>query len=324
MASPIRKADIRVGSPEAAELRARIGSEVERVGLDRWGVADPIAGRPDPAILDDYLETGRHAGMGYLARHREARLDPRHFFPGVRSILSVALSYYVAAPEKPGRLRISRYARGADYHRVLRQKLRAIARSLRAWVPGIQSRIAVDTAPVLERHWAEQAGIGWIGRHGCLIVPGLGSWVFLGEVFIDVPLPPGTAPERRCGTCRRCLEACPTGALVAPGLLDARRCVAYWTVEHRGAFPTETPPLSPWLFGCDRCQEVCPWNRHPAPTREEAFLPVWEGAPRDPAGWEGLTEDVFARRVAPTPLERAGREGLARNARRLREEQAEP
>lgn len=325
----LRKEEIRPGSEALEGLRAAILREAHQLEIDALAFADPDCG-PAAASLERWLQDGHHAGMGYMERHRDLRLDPRRFFPSVRSILCAAVSYHAGdeAPDPPGAdppalPRISRYARGADYHRVLKGKLKQLLATLTAWVPGLRGRVAVDTAPVMERHWAEQAGLGWIGKNCCLIAPGLGSWVFLGEIFLDVSLPAGEAAVSRCGTCMRCMEACPTGALVAPGRLDARRCIAYWTVEHRGPFPAEAPRLSPWLFGCDRCQEVCPWNRTVAATRVAAFRPTWPGAPRDLDAWRRLTPDAFEMHLKPTPIERCGYDGFMRNAHRLAAERDE-
>jgi epoxyqueuosine reductase len=268
------------------------------------------------------------------------RGDPNLFFPGVRSILCVAVNYFHAfnvlgggqgesedPPSESGarvdrgvasRLRVGRYAWGWDYHDILRGKLKALLAWLQAAVPGIRGRVAVDTAPVLERHWAEQAGLGWIGRHGCLIVPGLGSWVFLGELFVDVPLPTGEPQARRCGECRRCLEACPGGALRENGPMDARRCISYWTIEHREAFPqVGMPRIEPWLFGCDICQEVCPWNRTARSARMLTLGPYAEVAAWRDLEWRRLGAEAFERRFARTSLARAGYEVVQRNLDRI-------
>ncbi len=368
------KEQIRPGSQESQQLLELLRIEAEALGLDRLGVARPEP-RPDPRPLNEWIERGLHAGMTYMERWRDLRLDPERFFPGIQSIVCTAVNYYVPdaetnpaqapvgdlpggadqgsfvpvgpagalaepasvpagsarVPVGPARApvgglqpRVSRYARGRDYHAVIRDKLQLLLASLREWVPDVRGRVAVDTAPVLERYWAERAGVGWIGRNGCLIVPGLGSWVFLGEIFLDVPLPAGRPLQHRCGTCRRCLQACPTGALIESGRLDARRCISYWTVEHRGKFLPETPRISPWLLGCDWCQEVCPWNRFARETLEPALRPVWGGRPRDLGEWEELKPEEFDRHLARTPMERIGFEGLVRNIRRLAEEKREP
>lgn len=301
-------------------------AEADRLGLDGLAVADP-ADRPDPALLDDWLAAGMHASMSYLERHRDLRLDPDRLLPGVRSIVCVALSYDPGPATAPARhapgevpARVARYALGRDYHQVLRAKLKALVRAARTQVPELRARVAVDTAPVLERYWAVRSGLGWWGKHGCVIIAGLGSWVFLGEILLDVWLPRGTPQASRCGECERCLRACPTGALVAPGRLDARRCTAYWTIEHRGDFPPGVPPLAPWVFGCDACQEACPWNRGVRPSREAAFAPAWPALPAQVEEWLALEPQHFERYLKCTPMERAGLEGLRRNARRLAEE----
>ncbi len=306
-----------------AALLDLLRAEADRLGLDGLAVADP-ADRPDPAALDAWLAAGMHASMTYLERHRDLRLDPDRLLPGVRSIVCVALGYDHPAATSPGGpsgegvpARVARYALGRDYHRVLRSKLNALVGAARSRVPGLRARVAVDTAPVLERHWAARSGLGWAGKHGCVIVAGPGSWVFLGEILLDVWLPRGIPLPSRCGDCERCLRACPTGALVAPGRLDARRCIAYWTIEHRGEFPSATPRLSPRIFGCDVCQEVCPWNHGVRPRRAAALAPAWPGMPARAEAWLALAPEQFEQRLAPTPMERAGLEGLRRNARRL-------
>jgi len=317
--------DLRPGSVEAVELLGALREWAAELGLERLAVASPDR-RPEATLLDEWLARGDHAGMGYLARRRELRLDPDRFLPGVRSIVCAAWAYDRAgAMEAPrpgatsgGALRIARFAWGRDYHVELRRRLRALVARLRARLPALKARVAVDTAPVLERHWAAQAGLGWIGRHGCLIVPGLGSWVFLGEIFLDLPLPAGAPLAAACGECRRCLEACPGGALREGRPMDARRCVSYWTVEHSGAFPRRgVPKLSPWLFGCDACQEACPWNAGGAGSREPVAPGLADALHWTAEDWERLGAEGFAGRCSETPLARAGYANILRNARRI-------
>ncbi|MCK4303482.1 MAG: tRNA epoxyqueuosine(34) reductase QueG [Candidatus Eisenbacteria sp.] len=323
----LSKESIRHGSQASHELLETLRNEAGALGLSCMGVADARC-LPDAHQLEAWLERGYHAGMEYMGRLRAMRLNPEYFFPGTQSILCVAVNYYVsdhevdAAPSAADQTRpkVAHYARGCDYHNVLRSKLHLLLQRIQAVVPGIRGRVAVDTAPVLERYWAAQAGLGWIGRNGLLIVPSVGSWVFLGEVFLDVPLPPGRPIPNRCGSCDRCLNACPTEALTRTHGLDAGRCIAYWTVEHKGAFPPEAPPISPWLFGCDACQEVCPWNRSAPETTEPAFEPVWTNGPQSLGDWRRVDEREFDQYLAQTAMERAGFEGLTRNLCRLTDE----
>jgi epoxyqueuosine reductase len=270
------------------------------------------------ARYEAWLAAGRHAGMEWLAtsRHRERRADPARVLAGVRSVVCVALIHTPDAdPERDRRLgRIARYAAGEDYHRVMRDVLGALAREIAAALPGARALWYSDTGAILERGWAERAGLGWIGKHSGLLSPTLGSWFLLGEVLVDRDLAPDAPLEREhCGTCRRCLDACPTGAIVAPYQLDARLCISYWTIEHRGATPRERRAgIGDWIFGCDVCQDVCPWNRFAPPAREARLHA------RALEGWTlerflELDEPGFARLFATSPIRRAQRGGFLRN-----------
>jgi epoxyqueuosine reductase len=302
-------------------------------GFDAAGVAaaEPL----DPRPLRGWLADGCAGGLRYM---REGRADPRRVLPAARSILCVALAYPPADPSGPAvsggagaaRGRIARYARFRDYHDVVRERLRDLAARLRARFPGARFRAAVDTAPLMEKPLAARAGLGWQGKHSLLVHPRLGSGVALGELLTDLEMEPGTPVSGRCGACARCVEACPTGALVAAGRVDARRCIAYLTLEHRGSIPPELRPrMEDRVFGCDACQEACPWNREEVPgPRTRVPDPVWRPGPwggRAPGAGPGMPAPVladllaldeagFEARFGGTPVARAGRAGMARNA----------
>lgn len=288
------------------------------LGAPRLGVAlaGPVAPRH---VYEGWLELGRHAGMDYLRQRLPERTDPRKLLPGARSVVALAVPYHHPRPQPPDdptRGKVSCYAWGRDYHRVVS----AILRRLRAFIleraPKANVYAEVDTGPVLERYWGERAGIGWIGKNGCLIAPQLGSWVFLGILVTDLELDYGLPAERNCDDCTRCIEACPTGAILEPGLVDARKCISYWTVEHRGEFPDRPKPdLHGWVFGCDICQEVCPWNREPPVSPVEDFAPRPGIADPDLLWLACLSPDDYQQRFRGSAMRRAGLAGLRRNAR---------
>ncbi|MGC8793807.1 MAG: tRNA epoxyqueuosine(34) reductase QueG [Bryobacteraceae bacterium] len=291
-----------------------------------------LAGIAPAAPLDEYeyyrvwVEAGMAGQMRYLTDHRAAlRADPRCLLPEARSVICVGMLYNTPMPAStamsdPSRGWISRYAWGEDYHALVRAALRRLLVRLREHTrSGFAARIAVDAAPLLERALARRAGLGWIGRNTCLINQWHGSWFFLGELLVSLEIDPGSPPAELCGSCMRCVEACPTGALVPTGLrrgpawaLDARRCTSYLTFELRGPIPEPLrPALGGHVFGCDICQEVCPWNRKAPVTAEQAFQPRHYA----PALAELASLDAadFAERFARSPVRRAGHAGLLRN-----------
>jgi epoxyqueuosine reductase len=280
--------------------------------------APPPAGTPGAAHFEAWLAAGRHGEMPWLAtaRNRARRADPARILPGVRSILCVAMCHDVEAdPARDARLgRIARYAAGEDYHRVMRDLLGALECHVEETLPGARALWYADTGAILERGWAERAGLGWNAKHSGLISPALGSWLLLGEVLVDRELEPDAPFEReRCGTCTRCLAACPTGAIVAPGQVDARRCISYLTIEHPGPIEPELRPLlGDWIFGCDLCQEVCPWNRFALPAREARLhahaLEDWTLE-----RFLTLDEQAFRALFAASAIRRSGRGRFLRN-----------
>jgi epoxyqueuosine reductase len=287
-----------------------VRERARQLGFDR--VAIGPAGPPAHGeAFERWLEAGCAGTMDYLAETRAQRLDPARVLPGCRSVIAVALNY-AREDDDPRWRGVARYARGADYHRLMRPRLHALRDHVTA-LSGARSRASLDTSAVLERELAAAAGLGWVGKNTNLIAPGLGSYFFIGLVLTTAELPADGAVADRCGSCTACLDACPTQALPAPYALDARRCIAYLTIEHRGAIDPELQPsMGEWLFGCDVCQEVCPWNRRAPLTRDPALA---GGAPPPPAeALVDMTDEEFRERFRGSPLKRARREGLARNA----------
>lgn len=293
-----------------------IVNEARQLGFSLAGFTTP-----EPAAhLSEYerwLMLGRHGDMGYMADPR--RRDPHLLLPGCQSILVLAMPYQV--PEDADRRaavqgRVAAYARGRDYHIVLVERMQALVTWIERRVgKPVAHRICVDSSPLLERDLAQRAGLGWIGRNTCLINPVIGSFFFLAEILLGIefdPDPPFTVD--RCGTCRRCLDICPTGALLPERMMDARRCISYLTIENKYSIPPELRPnLGSWIFGCDLCQTVCPWNHHPQPAADPAFLTGHGAAAIDLCADLGITPDEFKLRFKDSPIQRAKRSGYVRN-----------
>lgn len=307
-----------VETPTRSELTAALKEEAARLGFDPVGIAPAV--KPDGFHqLHHWLQHGYAGQMVYLEKREEAYEHPRHILAEVRSIIMLGLNYHTAAPpeEQPPAARVSRYAWGErDYHEVLRDKLRQLAAVLHKQRPACRTRGVVDTAPLLERDFARLAGLGWFGKNTMLINKRKGSWLFLAALLTDVRLDydePHTASH--CGSCTACLEACPTDAFPEPYVLDARRCISYLTIEHRGPIAPELRDgMGDWLFGCDVCQEVCPWNRKAPPGSEADFQPAGDLSPADAVALLQMDEAAFRARFRRTALWRPGRSGLLRNA----------
>jgi epoxyqueuosine reductase len=303
-------------------LEQRLKQQAHAEGFDLAGIA-PAAEADGFGRLREWLGRGYAGEMAYMPRHADARRHPAGVLPEVRSVLMVGMSYEFGVRSSELKTnpnselgKVARYARGGlDYHDVLRERLNRLLAWVKEQVPDCSGRGVVDTAPLLERGFARRAGLGWFGKNTMLINKRRGSYLFLGALLLDLELKPDEPHAgSHCGSCTACLDACPTGALVGPGWLDARKCISYLTIEVKGAVPEELRPgVGDWLFGCDVCQEVCPWNRKPA------GLPA--SFPAEP-GWEaldavellGLDEEAFRRRFRGTPMFRTRRRGLLRNA----------
>ena len=300
-------------------LTESLKRKAREAGFDAVGVADAAPLDRDRAALAAWLSGNKEAGMAWMAREPEKRADPRALLPGCRSVVVAAMNYWPGEAEaapRPGRGKVALYARGRDYHRVLGEKLKALATWLDAEA-GSTSRAFVDTGPVLERAWAERAGIGWIGKNANLLTRDRGSWLLLGEILTTAKLTPDAGPHAEfCGTCTACLDACPTGAIESPGVVDAHRCISYWTIEHRGPIPEEKREgLADWIFGCDICQTVCPWNVSFAEaTPKEKLSRRDDLQDLDPAEILSLDEAAFRARYSGTALMRSTWRGMRRNA----------
>jgi epoxyqueuosine reductase len=292
---------------------ARVHALALEAGFDLCGFARPEP-VPGPVLLE-WLAAGMAADMDWVAERAADRLDPLRLLPGARTVVALASNYWTDAPATEASP-IARYARGRDYHATMRDRLRTFRRLLRADYPAVQTYGSVDHGPFMEKVWAARAGLGVVARNGCLVTPRFGSWVVLAVLLVDLELdvyPEGSAVDR-CGTCRLCVDACPTGALDGAGRVDSRACLSYQTIENEAAVPLEhREAMAPHVFGCDVCQDVCPLNGAPLPAHGHRFLPR-AVAELDARGLAALTPERYAALVPGTALARAGYDGLRRNA----------
>ncbi|HEV8002114.1 MAG TPA: tRNA epoxyqueuosine(34) reductase QueG [Planctomycetaceae bacterium] len=308
------------GPPEttATSLRNAVKAEALRVGFDLVGIT-PATVPGGLASFHDWLRRGYDGEMAWLSRREEAYEHPRHVLAGVRSVIMLALNYRTdePAPPCPGAGLVSRYAwSDADYHAVARERLKLLADFLHAKAPGSRTRSVIDSAPMLERDFARAAGLGWFGKNTMLINKRQGSWIFLAGLLTDLELEPDAPHETsHCGTCTRCLDACPTDAFPQPYVLDSRKCIAYLTIELKGPIPHELRAgMGDWLFGCDICQDVCPWNHKSPRKNDPAFVPRGDLNPADLDRLLRLDEVGFRTAFGESALSRPGRAGLLRNA----------
>ncbi|MDP1653324.1 MAG: tRNA epoxyqueuosine(34) reductase QueG [Rhodocyclaceae bacterium] len=297
-------------------LKERIRGWGHELGFAAVGFAGIDLGAAETGLLN-WLAQGCHGEMDYMARHGTKRTRPAELVPGTQCIIACRMDYLPASTnlsDDPTHAAISRYALGRDYHKLLRNRLQKLADRIADEVGNFGHRVFVDSAPVMEVELAKNAGIGWRGKHTLLLTREAGSWFFLGEIYVALPMPADAPQEEHCGTCRACLDVCPTGAFLGPYQLDARRCISYLTIEHAGSIPEELRPLIGYrIYGCDDCQLVCPWNRFAPTTREADF------APRHGLDWARLvelfawSEGDFNDRLAGSPIRRIGHERWLRN-----------
>lgn len=299
---------------------ADIKQAAQTIGFDACGIAQVATADSEAAFLDQWLREGNHAGMAYMANHRDIRLDPTRLVEGAKSIISVALNYYPQQKLPPEAPHIAYYAYGKDYHFVVKEMLRELWNTLYSEAESAQTRFFTDSAPLLERYWAWKAGLGWIGKNTNLIIPGKGSFFFLGEIVTTLEADRYDSPQKnRCGSCTRCLDSCPTGALGTARKLNAAKCLSYLTIEHRGDIPeNEAAHIGNRLYGCDTCQEVCPWNRFARPTRIEAFRPNSGLLALRKEDLKDFSREEYNRIFAKSAVKRAKYEGIIRNIHHLK------
>lgn len=306
------------GDRSRGRLSAALKAEALRLGFDACGVSAATRLDPEARRLEEWLNRSRHGTMTWMERHFDERIDPRVLVPGARTVVSVLHSYRPSSEPSTGPDvgRISRYAWGDDYHDVVKERLAELYAWLVAQGGDVHGRAFVDSAPLMDKAWAARSGLGWQGKHTNLISRKHGSWFFIGTLVIDLDLEPDGPVPDHCGTCTRCIDACPTGAL-EPYRIDASRCISYLTIEHR---PDDIPEelargLGNWIFGCDVCQEVCPWNRFSRPTTETRYTmrPGLDATPLE--AWEELDLEGYRALFRRSAVKRAKFEGLKRNVR---------
>ncbi|MGQ0827122.1 MAG: tRNA epoxyqueuosine(34) reductase QueG [Bacteroidota bacterium] len=292
-----------------------IKSESKRLGFDYCGISKAEFLEEEAPRLENWLNNNMHGQMSYMQNYFDKRLDPRLLVPGAKSVISLLLNYYpsenqtdVTAPK------ISKYAYGADYHFVIKEKLNQLLEFIKKNIGEVDGRAFVDSAPVLDKAWAKKSGLGWIGKHSNLINKESGSFFFIAELIVDLDLEYDGAIKDYCGTCTRCMDACPTDAIVAPYIVDGSKCISYFTIELKENIPNEVKgKLDNWMFGCDVCQDVCPWNRFSTPHKETHFQPNSELLKMSKNDWQELTEETFKHVFKNSAVKRTKFSGLKRN-----------
>ena len=292
-------------------------AEAQKMGFDACGIANATALEPESARVEQWLDEGREGEMGYLTRNKEKRYDPRLLVEGTKSIVTVLYNYFPKQQLGDSEhFKIAKYAYGADYHDVLKRKLRQLLEHIEVQTGKLESvRVFVDSAPVLDRAWAVRCGLGFIGKNTTLIHPKKGSFFFIGHLFLPIELAETGQPmTNRCGHCTKCLDACPTGALEAPFRIDARKCISYLTIEYKGSLAEMDPEtFKGWMYGCDICQDVCPYNRFALPNVEPEFQPSEALKAMREEDWKNLSKVDFEAIFKHSAMQRAGYEGLKRN-----------
>jgi len=287
-----------------------------KLGFHYCGIAKAMKLDEDARRLEKWLQQGLHGKMQYMENYFDLRTDPRQLVPGAKSVVTLLLNYFPEVSQQPGAPKISKYAYGRDYHEVIREKLNNFIQLVKQNIGDINGRGFVDSAPVLERSWAVRSGTGWVGKNGNLITKQQGSYFFIATLITDLELTADDAfAKDYCGTCNKCITSCPTNAIQPDKVIDGSRCVSYFTIELKDAIiPDEMKnKFENWMFGCDICQDVCPWNRFSKPAKEIAFTPIPEILNLSTKEWEDMSEDAFRKIFKSSPLKRTKFKGIQRN-----------
>lgn len=299
-----------------------IKSEASRLGFFQCGISKADFLEEEAPLLEQWLKDNRHGQMKYMENYFDKRLDPRLLVPGAKSVVSLLLNYFPSEEVKPfdyaqrDKPKISKYAYGKDYHFVIKEKLKELVEFIRTNIGDVNGRVFVDSAPVMDKAWAKKSGLGWQGKNSNLINKQQGSFFFIAELIIDLDLEYDSPVADHCGTCTRCIDACPTDAIVQPYLVDGSKCISYFTIELKENTPPEMKnKFQDWAFGCDVCQDVCPWNRFSKPHNEPHFMPNPKALNLTRKDWEEMTEEVFRKLFKELPLKRAGFEKMKDNIR---------
>tara|TARA_B110000908_G_C10217747_1_gene433642 strand:+ start:712 stop:1632 length:921 start_codon:yes stop_codon:yes gene_type:complete len=299
---------------QKSKYSSAIKAEAKRLGFLSCGISKAEFLEDEAPRLEAWLKAERNGKMGYMENHFDKRLDPRLLVPGGKSVISVLLNYYSDDQQPEGAQKISKYAYGADYHFVIKEKLKELFSFIHQEIGEVNGRVFVDSAPVMDRAWAEKSGLGWIGKNTNLITQKVGSYFFIAEMILDLDLEYDLPTTDHCGTCTACIDACPTEAIVAPYQLDATKCISYLTIELKDQLPTEfQEKMDNWAFGCDVCQDVCPWNRFSKQHNEPLFNSKPEILNYSKKDWEELTSETFNTIFKNSAISRTKYEGLKRN-----------
>ncbi len=304
------------------EYTSFIKSEAKTLGFLSCGISKAGFLEDEAPLLENWLKNRSHGEMSYMENHFDKRLDPTKLVDGARSVISLSLNYYTDQLQlDPAAPKISKYALGEDYHSVIKSKLRSLIETIQENIGEVNGRAFVDSAPVLDKAWAKKSGLGWIGKNSNLISKKSGSFFFLAELIIDLDLEYDLAPaEDHCGTCTRCLDACPTEAIVAPYVVDGSKCISYLTIELKNEIPSEFKgKMENWMFGCDICQDVCPWNKFSVMNTEAAFKPRQDLLGITTDEWQEITQDTFSKVFKNSAVKRTKFSGLKRNIDFLKE-----
>ena len=294
---------------------------MHELGFDFCGIARAQQLDEDARRLEQWLNKGLHGNMQYMENYFDLRIDPTKLVPGAKSVITVLLNYFPQQTQQPGTPNISKYAYGKDYHEVIKSKLHALLALLQEHIGEVHGRGFVDSAPVLERSWAQRSGLGWIGKNGNLLTKQQGSFFFIATLIVDIELEyDDPFAKDYCGSCRKCIDACPTGAITDDKVINGSQCISYYTIELKDMLLPDDKKgqFADWMFGCDVCQDVCPWNRFAKPTREIGFTPIPEILNFTTKEWESLTEETFKQIFRHSPLKRAKYQGIQRNVKFLK------